>query len=105
MWEKVLHTSLVVWIVNVFVFLIAYGDYSVVTLLSYLLSIFVLLCGGAVLFTAARNHFRHQNNPNPIAYVVAVEYRGCRCVCVGSSLSWERERDRESAPPTCEIDR
>ena len=65
MWEKVLHTSLVVWIINVFVFLISYGEYTVVTLVSYLLSIFVLLCGGAVLFTAARNHFRKQNNPWP----------------------------------------
>jgi len=66
-WNDPVHTALVFGIGNFFFFLITYGEYSVLTLLSYLALSLILVCGLYANGMMLRAHFKKEKVENPFA--------------------------------------
>jgi len=64
-WNDPVQSALVFGIVNFFFFLITYGEYSVLTLLSYLALALLFVCGVYVYGTMLRAHFKKEKIENP----------------------------------------
>jgi len=64
-WHDPVQSALVFGIGNFFFFLITYGEYSVLTLLSYLALSLIFVCGGYVYVTMLRAHFNKEKAENP----------------------------------------
>lgn len=64
-WSDPVQSALVFGIGNFFFFLITYGEYSVLTLLSYLFLALVFVCGAYVYGTMLRAHFKKEKAENP----------------------------------------
>jgi len=64
-WNDPVQSALVFGIGNFFFFLITYGEYSILTLLSYLALSLIFVCGGYVYVTMLRAHFNKEKAENP----------------------------------------
>jgi len=64
-WSDPVQSALVFGIGNFFFFLITYGEYSVLTLMSYLALALIFVCGAYVYGTMLRAHFRKEKAENP----------------------------------------
>jgi len=64
-WNDPVQSALVFGIGNFFFFLITYGEYSVITLFSYLALALVFVCGAYVYGTMLRAHFKKEKAENP----------------------------------------
>jgi len=64
-WSDPVQSALVFGIGNFFFFLITYGEYSVLTLISYLALALIFVCGAYVYGTMLRAHFRKEKAENP----------------------------------------
>jgi len=64
-WSDPVQSALVFGIGNFFFFLITYGEYSVLTLLSYLALALIFVCGAYVYGTMLRAHFKKEKAENP----------------------------------------
>ena len=67
-WNDPVQSALVFGIGNFFFFLITYGEYSVLTLFSYLALALIFVCGGYVYVTMLRAHFNKEKAENPFQY-------------------------------------
>jgi len=66
-WHDPVQSALIFGIGNFFFFLITYGEYSVLTLLSYLGLALILVCGAYVNGTLLRAHFKKETAENPFS--------------------------------------
>jgi len=64
-WSDPIQSALVFGIGNFFFFLITYGEYSVLTLVSYLALALIFVCGAYVYGTMLRAHFKKEKAENP----------------------------------------
>jgi len=64
-WNDPVQSALVFGIGNFFFFLITYGEYSVLTLFSYLAMALIFVCGAYVYGTMLRAHFKKEKAENP----------------------------------------
>jgi len=64
-WNDPVQSGLVFGIINFFFFLITYGEYSVLTLVSYLALALIFVCGAYVYGTMLRAHFKKEKIENP----------------------------------------
>jgi len=64
-WSDPVQSALVFGIGNFFFFLITYGEYSVLTLVSYLALALIFVCGAYVYGTMLRAHFKKEKAENP----------------------------------------
>jgi len=66
-WHDPVQSALLFGIGNFFFFLITYGDYTVLTLLSYLALALIFVCGAYVNGTLLRSHLKKEKAENPFA--------------------------------------
>jgi len=64
-WNDPVQSALVFGIGNFFFFLITYGEYSILTLFSYLALALIFVCGAYVYGTMLRAHFKKEKAENP----------------------------------------